>query len=342
MSLHRTIAATLLVVALIGLPAPAAIPPKLTEQGRLFNADGSPVNGAVTLTFAVYDAGVGGSALWTETQSITLADGYFAVQLGALTPLPGDLWGRGARFIGLTVNGDPEMVPREEITSTAYALVANDAVGDIHPTTISVNGQTIVDSSGRWIGPGSAPAPSGGGSGSVPTGTIAAFGGAVPPDGWLICDGSSINRADQPALYKVIGTSWGDGKAPGTTFAVPDLRGRFLRGVDKGAGRDKDATSRTACQDGGNSGDNIGSIEGESFAAHSHGANDSGHSHGLQPGRVLTSDIGNVTGWAAGGMYGNIGPLAATASSKANITVDSAGGSETRPVNAAVYYIIKL
>jgi microcystin-dependent protein len=44
------------------------------------------------------------------------------------------------------------------------------------------------------------------------------------PNGWLACDGSSLQISNYQPLYTVIGTTYGgDGI---TTFNVPDLRGR--------------------------------------------------------------------------------------------------------------------
>jgi len=60
----------------------------------------------------------------------------------------------------------------------------------------------------------------------VPPGTIAAFGGQAAPAGWLLCDGSAVKRVDYTGLFTAIGTTWGAGD--GTTFNVPDLRGRGL------------------------------------------------------------------------------------------------------------------
>ena len=48
------------------------------------------------------------------------------------------------------------------------------------------------------------------------------------PANWLICDGSSLNRADFPKLFGVIGTTYGS--ISGTTFSLPDLRQRFPLG----------------------------------------------------------------------------------------------------------------
>ena len=48
------------------------------------------------------------------------------------------------------------------------------------------------------------------------------------PANWLICDGTSLNRADYLKLFNVIGTTYGS--ASGTTFNLPDLRQRFPMG----------------------------------------------------------------------------------------------------------------
>ena len=87
-----------------------------------------------------------------------------------------------------------------------------------------------------------------------PTGSILPFGGTTAPDGWAICDGSLLSRTEYASLFNTIGTSNGEGDGS-TTFHLPDLRGRFLRGTDNGAGRDGDAGSRTAANTGGNAGD---------------------------------------------------------------------------------------
>ena len=66
----------------------------------------------------------------------------------------------------------------------------------------------------------------------APTGSVISFAGLNAPDGWLMCDGSSISRTDYEALFQAIGTSWGEGDGS-TTFTIPDLRGRFIKGVEE-------------------------------------------------------------------------------------------------------------
>jgi microcystin-dependent protein len=70
----------------------------------------------------------------------------------------------------------------------------------------------------------------------VPPGAVQAYGGQVAPAGWLLCDGRDYLRADHAPLFGAIGTAFG---APdGSRFAVPDLRGVFVRGLDGGRGID--------------------------------------------------------------------------------------------------------
>lgn len=69
---------------------------------------------------------------------------------------------------------------------------------------------------------------------TVPVGALLPFAGSVPPAGYLFCDGSEVRISDYSALYSVIGYSY---KTPAlliglSTFALPDLRGRFALGRD--------------------------------------------------------------------------------------------------------------
>ena len=74
----------------------------------------------------------------------------------------------------------------------------------------------------------------GAGGSSAYAGEIKALAGATIPAGWLVCDGSAINRIDFSALFAAIGSTWGAGDGS-TTFNIPDLRGRTAIGAGKGA-----------------------------------------------------------------------------------------------------------
>ncbi|QTO00541.1 tail fiber protein [Brucella sp. 458] len=66
---------------------------------------------------------------------------------------------------------------------------------------------------------------------AVPIGEVKAFAGSTPPQGWLLCYGQEVSRTTYAALFAIIGTTFGGGDG-GSTFNVPDLRGRVLVGRD--------------------------------------------------------------------------------------------------------------
>ena len=73
-------------------------------------------------------------------------------------PDPPATWAAAANadsklFLGIRVNDDLELSPRQPVLSVPYALVAENAVGDITPTSITVNGTKVIDSTGAWVGP---------------------------------------------------------------------------------------------------------------------------------------------------------------------------------------------
>jgi microcystin-dependent protein len=65
-------------------------------------------------------------------------------------------------------------------------------------------------------------------------GELIAYAGASSPlpSQWLVCDGSSVLRADYPDLFTVIGTAYGASDV--SHFNLPDLRGNVL--IGQGAG----------------------------------------------------------------------------------------------------------
>jgi microcystin-dependent protein len=173
-----------------------------------------------------------------------------------------------------------------------------------------------------------------------PPGTVIAFAGEAVPPGWLVCDGRALSSADYPELFAAIRTAWGNGTSdtdPATDFNLPDLRGRFLRGLDDGAGRDPDAASRTASALGGNSGDRVGTVQDGELASHTHPIRDPGHRHTMRWRQLPL--VGNSAQERSNGDAGD--PRPRTDLATTGIEVLAAGGSETRPLNAAVNYIIK-
>jgi len=202
---------------------------------------------------------------------------------------------------------------------------------------------------------------------AVPVGTVIPFTGdpSFLPAGFLLCDGSEVSRADFDALFALLGTSHGEGDGS-TTFHLPDYRGRFLRGVDAGAGRDPNAASRAPMNPGGNTGDAVGTVQEDATAmplnpfvlhpippsgGHSHDVFDAGEHRHFVPNVVVRGstdakgdrdgsprflfDVTSITTSSAGIHSHTLEPVP----DHAHAVVG--GDAETRPLNAYVHWIIK-
>jgi microcystin-dependent protein len=154
-------------------------------------------------------------------------------------------------------------------------------------------------------------------SGGVPAGAILPFAMNSAPAGWLAADGTAVSRTDYAALFTAIGTTYGAGDGS-TTFALPDLRGIFVRGSGE------QTISGTTYNK------TFAAKEGDAFQGHWH---------------ELTNST-NVLRFAGGSALGG-NPQCLTYSLEVkNPTSDGTNGtprtaSETRPANIALLYCIK-
>lgn len=162
---------------------------------------------------------------------------------------------------------------------------------------------------------------------SVPPGSIMAYMGTNAPTGWLLCDGSAVSRTVYSRLFGVIGVAngYGDGM---NTFNLPDLRAMFLRGVDGDAGIDIERDLRAAAKPGGNAGNAVGSVQQDQFKSHHHG---NGNFN-----RVLQLSGGTLTTTTSTDVTFNEPDIVNS------VPMMNAGGTESRPKNVYVNYIIKL
>ena len=142
----------------------------------------------------------------------------------------------------------------------------------------------------------------------TPAGAVMPFAMNSAPAGWLAADGSNVNRTTYASLFSAISTTYGAGDGS-TTFALPDLRGYFVRGVGV-------AGQNGANSDGTVSG-TFGAKQADEFKAHTHG---------------IFPIANGGTGVAAGVSFGIIGD---------NGSTGETGGTETRPKNIAMLYCIK-
>lgn len=139
-------------------------------------------------------------------------------------------------------------------------------------------------------------------------GFVVAYALDSEPEGWMLCNGQYLdsNNQEHDELYsQLVNAGYPYGSYNGHP-RVPDLRGEFIRGLDKGRGADPDSSR------------GIGTLQGDEFKSHRHGISTYGDS----------------------GASGNIA-RGSTSDSSTRYT-HNAGGDETRPRNMALNYLIKL
>lgn len=179
--MKRLAAFLLATLTVFAASALANAPSLMSYQGRVSDASGTligatnPVNR--TVTFKFYSTSTGGTPVYAEAQTVTISAGEFSVLLGngtgvsgfhgpsapALTPylsLPSIMTGNV--YLGITVDdgtaaADPEIAPRQQIVSAAYAFraqvaetVLNSAVSttmlaDTSVTTEKISGGAITN-----------------------------------------------------------------------------------------------------------------------------------------------------------------------------------------------------
>jgi len=108
----------------------AAAPNLVNYQGRLKDGANLPVaDGDYSVTFSIYSVASGGSAIWSETQNVSVTDGNFAVLLGSVVSLTSNAFSDTVRYLGIQIGSDPELSPRSRIASVPFAMTAGNAGG---------------------------------------------------------------------------------------------------------------------------------------------------------------------------------------------------------------------
>ncbi|MBC8231755.1 hypothetical protein H8E77_19570 [bacterium] len=113
-----------------GISASSGVPKLINYQGKLTDSIGEPLTGVFSMTFAVYDAEVGGNLLWEEgPRDVTVNEGLFSVLLGEVNPIPLEVFDGDSVWMELAVEGET-MDQRKRMVSVGYAFRAEDAVND--------------------------------------------------------------------------------------------------------------------------------------------------------------------------------------------------------------------
>lgn len=102
------------------------IPQMINYQGKLTDAVGNPQSGTFDITFKIYNAGIGGTEYWNETQTgVTVTNGLFNVILGSSTLITNFPQGPNC-YLEITVNGQL-ISPRQRIVSNGYSYYADES-----------------------------------------------------------------------------------------------------------------------------------------------------------------------------------------------------------------------
>ena len=131
-------------VVVSAAPTLAAVPTTAALEGVLSSSGGGPAaDGTYAVVFAIYTDAVGGTAVWTESASITAKSGQFTWQLGSKTALSPSGLNLKAAWLGVAIGTDPEL-PRQPIGAALFAqraavAEALDCSGCIKATAIDAS-----------------------------------------------------------------------------------------------------------------------------------------------------------------------------------------------------------
>jgi microcystin-dependent protein len=212
-----------------------------------------------------------------------------------------------------------KLVPVATATIKGRVTAGTGAVEDLTGAETTSLLSAVVGDSGSGGTKGLVPAPAAGDTAAarflsaagtfaaaVPVGSISMYAANSAPTGWLECNGAAVSRTTYAGLFAAIGTVFGAGDAS-TTFNVPDMRGEFARGWDNSRGIDPARA--------------FGSAQADELEA---------HVHSVTP-PAATDDTGaGLTTTGTGG-----------AEAITPYNTASTGGTETRPRNIALMFIIK-
>lgn len=198
----------------------------------------------------------------------------------------------------------------------------------------------------------------------LPIGTVLPFSSPNPPKHFLVCAGQEVLKSDYPKLAEVLGDTWGK-SSDNNRFKLPDLRSRFIRGTDSMG----DATGGANLNPEGK----IGTYQADQIKKHKHvclhvyrttgNATPGIYSENGTPVMANAMVFGYPYGWIPGDGPGSRldiqgrkvrlegepfeGGNAAGRDDAGNqldrrmATTSTTGGTETRPINASLLFIIK-
>lgn len=169
------------------------------------------------------------------------------------------------------------------------------------------------------------------GSSLLPIGTILMYAGSIPPNLFVACNGQSYDRILFSELFAVIGITYGS--TTSTTFNIPDMRGMFVRGA--GVNPTYNVSGL------------LGQIQLSSIASHSHDFNTVMQSKLTNADALTGINLLGVVGGALNTVFSQFAsPIINFINNKTSAMYDNTGnalsGTETKPINISLTYMIKI
>ena len=139
--------AGILVFCLFTLAQNAFAQATLSIQGIIQKSNGAAVDdGSYDLIFKLYPSNSGGTAVHTEAQTVAVAGGIYSAELGGgTTPLSAAF--DQTYYLGVSVSGGAELIPRSRLTSSPYALSLLGTT-NLFPSSGAIGAGTIAPTSG--------------------------------------------------------------------------------------------------------------------------------------------------------------------------------------------------
>ena len=112
----------------------AEVPQQINYQGKLTDPDGNPLNGNFVMIFHLHDVPELGKPLWSDEHAVDVIGGIYNVQLGSVSanPFPEGLFENEELYLEVVIldpdtQRDETLFPSQRLTSTAFAMKAEDA-----------------------------------------------------------------------------------------------------------------------------------------------------------------------------------------------------------------------
>ena len=126
----------------------------IRHQGRLLDSTGTPISGPHAVEVSLYANADGSTLLWRRTYSeAQLSQGFYTLELTGLsvdgTTDLDDVVGADTLFLGLSVDGAAEMLPRERLSTSAFGRSGARGTTRGRWTFEEGSGTTSTDQSGE-------------------------------------------------------------------------------------------------------------------------------------------------------------------------------------------------